>query len=156
MRPIYEDPQTYETNNETTEVMDNEEELTSVEDMDELKDILVPDEIKHVVPSVPRKSQQVFQRPDLMQLPGPKMGNSIGGMTQLDMEKSDTISTPYITQEVFVDPFPKNLEILFLEEDAVSAIEDKDTMKQKSAMIEDTKWPVLVDLGSRAEVSEHK
>lgn len=48
LRPIYEDPQTYETNNETTEVMDNEEELTSVEDMDELKDILVPDEIQHV------------------------------------------------------------------------------------------------------------
>lgn len=83
--------------------------------MDELKDILVPDEIQHVVPSVPRKSLQVFQRPDLMQLPGPKMGNSIGGMTQLDVEKSDTISTPYITQEVFVDPFPKNLEILFIE-----------------------------------------
>ena len=27
-------------------------------------------------------------------------------------------------------------------------------MKQKNAMIEDTKWPVLVDLSSRAEVSE--
>lgn len=57
--------------------------------------------------------------------------------------------------EVSVHPFPKNLETLFLEEDAVSAeftIEDKDTVKQKSAMIEDTKWPVLVDLGSRAEV----
>lgn len=69
-------------------------------------------------------------------------------MTQLDVEKSDTISTPFITQEVFVDPFPKDLEILFLEEDAVSSIEDKDTMKQKIAVIEDTKWPVLVDLGS--------
>lgn len=113
LRPIYEDPQTYETNNETTEVMDNEEELTSVEDMDELKDILVPDEIQHVVPSVPRKSRQVFQNPDLMQLPGPKMGNSIGGMTQLDVEKSDTISTPYITQEVFVGPSLKTWRFYF-------------------------------------------
>lgn len=76
LRPIYEDPQNYETNNETTEVMDNDEELTSVEDMHELKDILVGDEIQYVVPLVPQKSQQGFQRPDLMQLPGPKMGDA--------------------------------------------------------------------------------
>lgn len=63
--------------------------------------------------------------------------------------------TPFITEEAFIDLFPRDLESLFLEEDAIStgyAIKDKNTLKQKSNLIEDTKWPVLVDLGSRAEV----
>lgn len=93
--------------------MDNEEELTSVEDMDELKDILVPDEIQHVVPSVPRKSHQVFQRPDLMQPPGPKMGNSIGGITQLDVEKNDTISTPSSHKKFLWTPSLKTWRFYF-------------------------------------------
>ncbi len=54
-----------------------------------------------------------------------------------------------------MDLFPRELESLFLEEDAIStgyAMKDKNTLKQKSNLIKDTKWPVLVDLGSRAEV----
>lgn len=63
--------------------------------------------------------------------------------------------TPYTTQEVFVDPFSQDLETLSLEKDAVStefSIEHKDTVKHESTLIEDTKWPVLVNLACRAEV----
>lgn len=63
--------------------------------------------------------------------------------------------TSYTTQEVFVDPFPGDLETLFLEKDTVSTgftIKGKDTVKQKNALIGDTEWPALVDLGSQAEV----
>lgn len=56
--------------------------------MDELNDILVPDEIQHAIPSVHEKSQQEFPHPDPMHLQGPKLGNSIGGMTQPDVEKA--------------------------------------------------------------------
>ncbi len=63
--------------------------------------------------------------------------------------------TPSIIEEAFVDLFSRDLESLFLEEDKILteyAIKDKNTLKQKSNLIEDTNWPVLVDLGSRAEV----
>ena len=46
-----------------------------------------------------------------------------------------------------MDPFLHDLESLFLEEDAVFtefAIKDKNTAKYKSALVEDTKWSVLV------------
>lgn len=75
--------------------------------MDEFDDILVPDEIKHVMPPVHQKSQQVVPRPYLMQLPRPKTHDPVRGMTQLDVERSDTISTkviPYATRDIFVDP----------------------------------------------------
>ena len=39
-----------------------DEKLTPVEDIDKLKDISVPTEVKHVVPSLSQKSQQVPQR----------------------------------------------------------------------------------------------
>ena len=137
LRPIYEDPQAHESND------------MAFEAMDELKNILVPDEIQHAIPSVHEKSQQGFQHPDLMQLQGPKMGNSIGGMTQSDVEKSATTSMKVALstrQEVFVDPFPKDLETLFLEEDTLSseiAIKDENTVKHTSTLVEDTQWSVL-------------
>lgn len=56
--------------------------------------------------------------------------------------------TPCAIQEVFVDPFPQDLESLSLEEDAVSAefaIKDTTTVKHKSALIEDTESPILVN-----------
>ena len=84
-------------------IFDGDEELTPVEDMDELEDTLVSTEVQHMVPSVPQKSQHIPQ-------------------PRFDAEKSDTISmkvTPFPTQEVFVDFFPQDLESLFLEEDAV-------------------------------------
>lgn len=65
------------------------------------------------------------------------MSDPIGEMTQLHVGNNNTISMkvmPCTTEEVFVDPFPKDLEILFLEEDGEFAIEDKDTLKQKKAL----------------------
>ena len=119
--------------------------------MYEFKNILVLDEIQHAMPSVSQKSQQGFQHPDLMQLPGPKTSDPIGEMTHLNNDTISTKVTPCTTQEAFVDPFPKDLETLFFEEYAVSAkfaIADKGALKQISAMVEDINWPVLVDLGS--------
>lgn len=110
LRPIRKDSHAHKFNDMTSEVVD------------ELKDILIPDEIQHVARSIPQKSQQGFQNQDLMQLPGPKISNPTE-VTQLHVEISDTISmkvTPCTTNEVFVDPFPKDLESLFLEDDAVS------------------------------------
>ena len=74
------------------------------------------------MPLVPQKSQQILQ-------------------PRSDAEKSDTISmkvTPFTTQEVFVNPFPQDLESLFLEKDAVStkfAIKDKNIVKHKSTLV---------------------
>lgn len=82
------------------------------------------------------------------------MSDSIGQMTQPYVENDNTTSmkvTPCSTKAAFVDPFPGDLESLFLEEDAVST--GYAILKQKSAMIEDTKCPVLGDLGGRVEVS---
>lgn len=62
------------------------------------------------------------------------MSDPIGEMTQLHVGNNNTISmkvVPCTTEEVFVDPFPKDLETLFLEEDGEFAIEDKDTLRQK-------------------------
>lgn len=146
LRPIYEDSQANESNYRTSEVIDK------------LKDIWVSDKIQHVAPSIPQNSLQGFQNPDLMQLPGPKMSHLIEGMMQLHMENNDSISmkvTPFITEEAFVDPFPRDLESLFLKENVISTgyvIKDKNTLKQKSSLIKDTKWPILVDLFSWAEV----
>lgn len=81
------------------------------------------------------------------------MSHLIEEMMQLHIKNNDTINmkvTPFIIKEVFVDLFSKNLEYFFLKEDAIStryAIKDKNTLKQKSNLIEDIKWPVLVDLG---------
>lgn len=105
--------------------------------MDELKDTLVSTKIQHVMLSFPQKSQQIPQ-------------------LQFDVEKNDLISmevTPFTTQAVFVDPFPKNLETIFLEEDAVSAEVTKKDKEDKSVWI-DTKQSVLVNLGCQKEVSE--
>lgn len=74
LRPIYEDSQAYETNNETSDATD------------EFEDILVPDEMQHVMPSVPQKSKLGFPRLNLMQLPGPRTDDLIGGMTRLNVE----------------------------------------------------------------------
>lgn len=43
-------------------IFNDDEKLTPVEDIDKLKDIPVPTEVKHVVPSLSQKSQQVPQR----------------------------------------------------------------------------------------------
>ncbi len=99
MRPIYEDPQAQESNDRTSKVID------------ESKNIQVPDKIQHMAPSVPQKSLQDFQNPDLMQLPGPKMSHLIEGMTQLHVEYNDIISmkvTLSITEEALWISFPEN------------------------------------------------
>lgn len=72
-----------------------------------------------MVPLVPQKSQQILQ-------------------PRSDAEKSDTISMKATPQEVFVNPFPQDLESLFLEKDAVStefAIKDKNIVKHKSTLV---------------------
>ncbi len=73
-------------------------------------------------------------------------------MTQLYMENNDTISikvTLFIIKEVFMNLFYRNLKSLFLKEDVIStkyAIKDKNILKQKSNLIEEIKWPILVNL----------
>lgn len=55
-----------------------------------------------------------------------------------------------------MDPFTEDLDSLFLEENADSAkfaIEIKDKVKHKSALIENAEWLVLVDEGIQAEVA---
>ena len=55
--------------------------------------------------------------------------------------------TPCTTQEALWTPFPKDLDPLFLEEDAVFAefaVEDTTTVKHNSALIEDTEWSTFV------------
>lgn len=66
-------------------------------------------------------------------------------------KKRDVISTQVIpcpTQEVFVDPFPLELESLFLEEGAISAkfsSKDATTMEPINALVEPTEWSILVE-----------
>lgn len=113
-------------------LLDDDEGLTPNEDMDALEDGPTPTEIQHTIPSVSQKSQQIPQ-------------------PQFDAEKDDSISmkvTPFTTQEVFVDPFPEDLESLCLGEDVASAefaIKDENTMENKSTLVEDTMWSVLVN-----------
>lgn len=56
----------------------------------------------------------------------------------------------YTAKEVFLNSYFKNLETLFLEKDLIateSIIEDKDIVKHGSAIIKNTKEPVLFNPG---------
>lgn len=87
------------------------------------------------------------------------MGDPIGEMTQPYVENDKTMSmkvTPCIMEAAFADPFPQDLESLFLEKDAATTgftIEDKGTVKHESASTEETTWPALFNLGGQGGVS---
>lgn len=58
--------------------------------------------------------------------------------------------------EVIMNPFRRDLESLSLQKNTVSArftIEDQNTLKHESIMMEDTKWPTLFNLSCLAKVT---
>lgn len=75
----------------------------------------------------------------------------------MENNKIISIKVTFCTMEaIFVDFFPRDLKILFLEKDVVFTrftINNQDTVKHESAMMENTKWPALFNLDYQAEVT---